>query len=105
STALSSGALIGVSGRANAGAPIACTAVKGTVTGSPGVKSVTSDIQPAVGTNVAYCKVSILYGNSADENINIVLGLPLNSLDGGKGGVEGAWNGRTQGIGGGGCTG
>ncbi|MFL6566239.1 MAG: tannase/feruloyl esterase family alpha/beta hydrolase, partial [Burkholderiales bacterium] len=32
-------------------------------------------------------------------------GLPLNALDGGTGGVQGAWNGRTQGIGGGGCSG
>lgn len=85
--------------------PIACTSVAGTVTGSPGVKTVTSAIQAASGPNVAYCRVSILYGNSADENINIVVGLPLNSLDGGTGGAQGAWNGRTQGIGGGGCTG
>ena len=77
--------------------PIACTSVAGTVTGSPGVKTVTSAIQAASGPNVAYCRVSVLYGNSVNENINIVVGLPLNSLDGGTGGVQGAWNGRTQG--------
>jgi Tannase and feruloyl esterase len=104
STALSSGALIGASSSANAA--IACTAVKGTLAGKPGIKSVLSDIQAAAGANVAYCKVSILYGNSADQNINIVVGLPLNSLDGGTGGkVQGAWDGRTQGLGGGGCAG
>src|SRR5262249_32279927 len=84
--------------------PIGCAAVAATVTG-PGVKSVSSAIQPAAGSNVAYCKVSILYGTSADQNINIFVGLPLNSLDGGTGGLQGAWNGRTQAIGGGVCLG
>jgi hypothetical protein len=49
--------------------------------------------------------VNVLYGTSPAQNINIRVGLPLNSLDGGTGGVQGAWNGRTQGIGGGGCAG
>ena len=99
STTLSSGALIGTSSSANAA--IACTALAGTLAGSPGVKSATS-----TNSGLTYCKVSILYGTSADQNINIVVGLPLNSLDGGTGGsTEGAWNGRTQGLGGGGCTG
>ncbi|HEY8250352.1 MAG TPA: tannase/feruloyl esterase family alpha/beta hydrolase, partial [Burkholderiales bacterium] len=73
--------------------------------GAPGVKSVTSLIVPAAGANLAYCQVNILYGTNANQNINIRVGLPLNSLDGGAGGVQGAWNGRTQGIGGGGCSG
>ena len=85
--------------------PIDCTEVAGTVTGSPGVKSATSAIVPPSGTNRGYCRVNILYGTSADQNINMVVRLPLNSLDGGAGGVEGAWNGRTQGVGGGGCSG
>src|SRR5262249_31509646 len=102
--ALSSVAPIGMAIGANA-APIGCSAVAGTVSGKPGVKSVTSAFQPASASNVAYCKVSIFYGNSASENINIVVGLPLNSTDGGTGGVQGAWNGRTQGLGGGGCSG
>src|SRR5215475_12833322 len=84
STALSTGALIGTSSSANAA--IACTAVAGTMNGTPGVKTVTSAIQPPVGTTAGYCKVNILYGTSADQNINIVVGLPLNSLDGGAGG-------------------
>jgi hypothetical protein len=73
--------------------------------GNPVVKTVTSAIIPASGPNVSHCRVDLLYGTSADQNINIRVGLPLNSLDGGTGGVEGAWNGRTQGIGGGGCAG
>jgi len=84
--------------------PIACAGVANAVT-NPGVKAVTSAIQPASGSNVAYCRVSILYGKSTDQNINIAIALPLNSVDGGSGGLEGAWNGRTQGLGGAGCSG
>jgi len=73
--------------------------------GNPDVKTVNSQIIAAAGANLAYCQVNILFGTSADQNINIRVGLPLNSRDGGMGGVEGAWNGRTQGIGGGGCSG
>jgi hypothetical protein len=73
--------------------------------GAPGVKSVNSQVIPASGPNVSYCEVNILYGENPDQNINIRVGLPLNVLDGGTGGVQGAWNGRTQGIGGGGCAG
>jgi hypothetical protein len=72
---------------------------------NPAIKSVSSAIIPASGTNVAYCKVSLLYGTNPDQNINIVVGLPLSAADGGSGGVQGAWNGRTQGLGGGGCSG
>jgi hypothetical protein len=49
--------------------------------------------------------VDLLYGTNPDQNINIRVGLPLNNADGGTGGVQGAWNGRTQGLGGGGCAG
>jgi len=72
---------------------------------NPTVKSVTSTIVASSGTNVSYCQVNVLYGTNPNQNINIRVGLPLNSLDGGAGGVQGAWNGRTQGIGGGGCSG
>src|ERR1051325_7738979 len=72
--------------------------------GAPGVKSVNSQIVAANAT-VSYCQVNILYGTNANQNINIRVGLPLNSLDGGTGGVQGAWNGRTAGIGGGGGAG
>jgi hypothetical protein len=75
------------------------------VLGAPGVKTVTSQIIPAAGPNVSYCQVNVLYGTSPEQNINVRVGLPLNSLDGGMGGVQGAWNGRTQGVGGGGCAG
>jgi hypothetical protein len=73
--------------------------------GNPDVKSATSQIKAASGANVAFCQVDILFGTNPNQNINIRVGLPLNERDGGMGGVQGAWNGRTQGIGGGGCAG
>src|SRR5215467_2070154 len=72
---------------------------------NPGIKTLSSTVISASGGNKAYCQVSVLYGTSPAQNINIAVGLPLNSVDGGTGGVQGAWNGRTQGIGGGGCLG
>ena len=88
-----------------AAGPVACNTLSNTLSLQPGVKTVTSAIIPAGGPNVAFCRVDILYGENLGQNINIRVGLPLNSLDGGTGGLEGAWNGRTQGIGGGGCAG
>ena len=73
--------------------------------GNPVIKSVTSLVVPAAGANVSHCQVNLLYGTNPNQNINIRVGLPLNTVDGGSGGVQGAWNGRTQGIGGGGCSG
>ena len=90
-------------------APVICTELAtdpaNGLLGNPAIKSVNSSIIAASGANAAYCQVNLLYGTSPEQNINIRVGLPLNSVDGGTGGVEGAWNGRTQGIGGGGCAG
>jgi hypothetical protein len=88
-----------------AAAAPACTELAGGLLQSPGVKSATSAVVPAAGPNVAYCRVDILFGENTNQNINVRVGLPLSTLDGGSGGVQGAWNGRTQGVGGGGCTG
>jgi hypothetical protein len=88
--------------------PLTCTqlaAPESGLPGIPGIKSVASALVASNGPNVAFCQVDVVYGTSPDQNINIRVGLPLNSLDGGAGGVEGAWNGRTQGLGGGGCAG
>jgi hypothetical protein len=82
-----------------------CAALANGLTGQPGIKSASSILVPASGPNVAYCQVNILFGTHPDQNINIRVGLPLNNADGGAGGVQGAWNGRTQGLGGGGCAG
>jgi hypothetical protein len=73
---------------------------------NPVIKSVTSAITTtAAPANVQYCRVTLVYGTSASQNITIAVGLPLSTADGGSGGVRGAWNGRTQGLGGGGCAG
>ncbi len=72
---------------------------------NPVIKSATSVVVPAAGPNAAYCQVSLLYGTNPNQNINIAIGLPLSAADGGSGGVQGAWNGRTEGLGGGGCAG
>ena len=88
--------------------PLLCAQLAGEaggLVGSPGIKTVSAAIVPATGNNVSYCQVNVLYGESALQNINVRVGLPLGPLDGGSGGVVGAWNGRTQGIGGGGCSG
>ena len=77
----------------------------GAIAGDPSIKSASSALVPAAAPNGAYCRVSLLYGENASQNINIVIGLPLSAADGGTGGVQGAWNGRTQGLGGGGCAG
>jgi hypothetical protein len=93
---------------AHAATPLQCSQMAtaaGGLVGAPGVKTVSATTIPAAGANAAHCRVDVLYGESAAQNINVRVGLPLNSLDGGSGGVQGAWNGRTQGIGGGGCSG
>src|SRR5205085_833888 len=65
--------------------PVSCTELAANpasgVVGAPGVKSVESHVQAASGPNVAYCQVNVLYGTNPDQNINIRIGLPLNSLD------------------------
>ena len=69
----------------------------------------------ASGSNAARCEANFIYsarGGPADgyavgqnQRIGIRVGFPLNSLDGGSGGVQGAWNGKVRNIGGGGLGG
>jgi hypothetical protein len=65
------------------------------------VIAATSVITPATGTVPAYCQVNL----TVPEAINIRVGLPLSAADHGSGGVEGAWNGKVQNLGGGGFAG
>jgi hypothetical protein len=88
--------------------PLLCAQLAGDaggLVGTFGIKSVSAAVVPAAGSNVSFCQVDVLVGTSPQQNINVRVGLPLGPLDGGSGGVIGAWNGRTQGIGGGGCSG
>jgi len=73
---------------------------------NPVIKSVTSakKTTPAP-AGVQYCAVTLVYGTEPTQNITIAVGLPLSAADGGTGGIQGAWNGRTEGLGGGGCAG
>ena len=48
-----------------------------------------------------YCEVNLKQYHA----INIRVGLPLNVMDGGTGGIQGAWNGKVQNTGGGGFAG
>lgn len=89
---------------AAAGLPT-CASLAGGLTGKQGIKSANSVVVAAAGGNVSYCQVNILYGTNPNQNINIFVTLPLSAADGGSGGVQGAWNGRTQAVGGGGCAG
>ena len=88
-----------------------CGTLKNTLVSQPGIKSASSAIVPAVPATTttpkhdAYCLVQIGYGTNPNQNINILVTLPLSAADGGTGRLQGAWNGRTQAVGGGGCAG
>jgi hypothetical protein len=82
-----------------------CASLASTLSGDPNVKSATSSINPAAGPNAPYCAVHLVYGETPEQNIRIFVALPLSAADGGSGRLQGAWNGRTQGLGGGGCSG
>jgi hypothetical protein len=83
--------------------------------GNPLIASATSALVAATQTNAAYCNVQLTYSAISDtaygyapgeaQAIRIGIGLPLNSADGGAGGVQGAWNGKIQNLGGGGLVG
>jgi hypothetical protein len=83
--------------------------------GNPELRGLTSQIVPAAGPTPSYCRLDFTYsslsGPSAgydvgqSQQIKIRVGLPLNTSDGGSGGVQGNWNGRIRNLGGGGCAG
>jgi hypothetical protein len=74
--------------------------------GSPVIKSVTGVVATtAAPASVKYCRINLVFGTNPNQNITIARGLPLSLADGGTGGILGAWNGRTEGLGGGGCAG
>ncbi len=83
--------------------------------GHPHLSSVSSALIPAAGPNAAYCQVNITVASESgpeagylpgqSEQIRVRVGLPLSAVDGGAGGVQGAWNGRQRDQGGGGYAG
>lgn len=89
-----------------------------------GIASPQAAIVPATPTQAAYCQVQFQYSSRSgpaagyapgeSQTIGLNIGLPLNSRDGGVPtapggyswtGVNGAWNGKVQNIGGGGNVG
>jgi hypothetical protein len=92
-----------------------CSSLAATLLAMPDITKATSVVVPAAGANAAYCNVQINvsdlagpqfgYYQGTQQSINIGIGLPLNSADGGSGGVQGAWNGRIEDLGGGGYAG
>ncbi len=79
------------------------------------IPSATSAIQPATGSDLSYCLVNITVSDLAGpaygylpgqrQMIDVAIGLPLSTADGGSGGTQGNWNGRIQDLGGGGYAG
>ena len=86
-----------------------------TTSDNQGLLSPSAAIVIATGTNKAYCNVHIQYSAKSgvadgyapgeSQTIGITISLPLNSVDGGTGGVQGAWNGKIENFGGGGFAG
>jgi pimeloyl-ACP methyl ester carboxylesterase len=81
--------------------------------GRPDVLNLTASLT-STGAN-ARCEINFIYSSRGgpefgydegeQQRVAIRVGLPRNSRDGGAGGIEGAWNGRTRALGGGGCVG
>jgi hypothetical protein len=86
-----------------------------TTSDNQGIASPSATIVAATATNAAFCNVQIQvssksgprdgYAPGESQTIGIGIGLPLNSTDGGTSGVEGAWNGKVENLGGGGLIG
>ena len=99
-----------------AATPSTCTALAPLMMSSNTyVIAATSSLVAATTNNAAYCNVQLTFSSKSGpafgyavgqaQSIKIGVGLPLNSVDGGSGGVQGTWNGRVQNIGGGGNAG
>jgi hypothetical protein len=96
-------------------APLTCSGLATLLLKYAEITSATSAVQSAAGGNASYCLVNITVSRLAGpqygylpgqkQKIGIAIGLPLSSADGGSGGVQGAWNGRIEALGGGGYQG
>ena len=122
-TLLGSAALTPVT--ASAATPVTCSQLATLLAGNTNVTQTSSDNQGQVspfasliapaGTNVGYCQVHFQFSSESgpaygyapgeSQTIGLIFGLPLNSIDGGSGGVQGAWNGKINNLGGGGNVG
>src|SRR6516165_2859808 len=92
-----------------------CTDLAAQILTNPDIVAATSVLVPAAGANLAYCNIQLQYSHLAGpaagyapgqrQLIQIGIGLPLSAADGGSGGVQGAWTGRIEDLGGGGTAG
>ena len=74
-----------------------CIGLAATANANSSVISATSTIVAASGGTPAHCQVDLL----VRPVTKIRVGLPLSRADGGSGGIQGAWNGKIQNLGGG----
>ena len=98
-------------------APPNCSDLAAQILTNPDVVAATSVLVPASTSpaNLAYCNVQLKYSHLAgpaagyapgqSQIIQVGIGLPLSAADGGSGGVQGAWTGRIEDLGGGGTAG
>lgn len=113
-TLMASAAFFSSVREANA-APPNCSGLATLLLNYGDIVSATSTKQPAANGNASYCLVNITVSDLAGpqhgylpnqkQMINIGIGLPLSTADGGSGGVQGNWNGRIENLGGGGYAG
>jgi hypothetical protein len=92
-----------------------CSALAAQLLKNSDILSATSAVQPATATDLSYCLVEITVSELAGpkdgylpgqkQMVEVEIGLPLSTTDGGSGGVQGNWNGRIQDLGGGGYQG
>jgi tannase/feruloyl esterase len=92
-----------------------CSGLAAVLQQNADITSATSVVVPAAGSNLAYCNVQITvsdlagpafgYQTGQAQTIKVGIGLPLSAADGGSGGMQGAWNGRIEDLGGGGYAG
>jgi len=92
-----------------------CTELQAQLLANSDITAATSVLTAAAGSNLAYCQVNITVSDLAGpengyqagqkQQIKIRIGLPPSTADGGSGGVQGAWNGRIEDLGGGGYAG
>lgn len=110
---------------ASAATPVTCSQlaallsansyISQTPSDNEGKPSPTAAVVAATATNAAYCNVQFQfsahsgpafgYAVGESQTIDIGIGLPVNSVDGGTGGIQGAWNGKIENLGGGGSIG
>src|SRR6516225_1350022 len=95
--------------------PPQCATLASVLLKNKDISKAASAIQPAANGIASYCQVNITVSDlegpkdgylPGQKQMNMIgIALPLNSADGGGGGVQGNWNGRIEDVGGGGFNG